>query len=54
MILPPDDEDNPGASCEEWTEIPGLEDIPGRILLRHIMLTLLCGALVAAAIALCI
>jgi hypothetical protein len=54
LILPPNDEDSSGAGCEEGTEIPGLEDIPGRVLLCHIMLTLLCGALVAAAIALCI
>ena len=54
LIPTPDDEDSPGAGYEERAEIPGLEDVPGRVLLGHIMLTLLCGALMAAAIALCI
>ena len=54
MILPPDDEHSPGAGYEEATEKLWLEETSGRVLLGHIMLTVLWMALMAAAIALCI
>jgi hypothetical protein len=54
LILPPDDEHGPGAGYEEGTEKPWFEETSGRVLLGHIMLTVLWVALLAAAIALCI
>ena len=54
LILPPEDEHDPGADHAEGTEIHWLEETSGRVLLGHIMLTVLWVALMAAAIALCI
>jgi hypothetical protein len=54
LILPPDDEQGSGAGYEEETENSWLEETTGRVLLGHLMLTLLWVALMAAAIALCI
>jgi hypothetical protein len=54
LILAPDDEHGPGADYEELREHPWLEATPGRVLLGHVMLTLLWVAFMAAAIALCI
>jgi hypothetical protein len=54
LILPPDDEHNPGAGYEEGTETPWFEETSGPALLGHVMLTLLWVALLAAAIVLCV
>jgi hypothetical protein len=53
LIPTPDDEDSRGAGYEEGTEKPWFEET-SRVLLGHIMLTVLWVALFAAAIALCV
>ena len=54
MILPPDDEHGPGAGYKEGTEKPWFEETSDRVLLGHIVLTVLWVALMAVAITRCI
>jgi hypothetical protein len=54
LILPPDDEQGAGARYEEEAENSWLEETTGRVLLGHVMLTLLWVAVMAAAIAMCV
>jgi hypothetical protein len=54
LILPSDDEHSPGTGYEKGTETPWFEETSGPALLGHVVLTLLCVALMAAAIVLCI